>query len=68
METFRGKIEILKQETGSHIKLSYLNIEVAVTLIITQIRGNQNGQLHFNFIEGRRASLAAFLLERVFSN
>ena len=49
MEISRGKTDVLKQETGSLVKISYSNIEVAATLIITHVEIRSGW--HMNFAE-----------------
>ena len=43
MEIFRGETEILEQEAGSLVKISYQIIEVVVRLTISHVLDNRNG-------------------------
>ena len=49
VEIFRGKTDILEQEVGSFVKISYPNIDVVVLVIITFVLNNRNGRLHSRF-------------------
>ena len=79
MEIFCGKTEILKQEAGPLVKISYPNIEGAVVLIIPHVLDNRSEVRHLwrqfkqniwlltevEFTTGRRSNGIVIIIEHM---